>query len=105
MSSILYGSESWLTEKLSVVNLLCHDMVSIKALLGMRQTRANDISLLVIWLPPLKHWLKQKQLNFLKQALHRREGLDDDPPTIAISLPTAAKTPTGLYITRLLNEE
>ncbi len=45
MSSILYGSESWFTENLSTVNLLY--MMSIKALFGVRQTTANDISLLV----------------------------------------------------------
>ncbi len=50
----------------------------------------------------MEHWVK---LNFLKQALHHREGLDDDPLTFAISLSTAAKTPLGLYITRLLDEE
>ena len=71
-------------------------MISIKALLGVRQTTANDISLLEIGVP-LKHWVKQKQLNFLKQALHHREGLDDDPLTFDKSLNTAAKTLTGLY--------
>ncbi len=62
MSSILYTSESWVTENLSTVNPLYR--MSIKDLLGVRQTTANDISLLEIRLPPLKHWVKQKQLNF-----------------------------------------
>ncbi len=79
-------------------------MMSVKALLGVRQTTANDISLLEIGLPPLKRWVKQKQLNFLKEASHHREGLDDDPLTFAISLSTAAKTPMRLYITRLLDK-
>ena len=80
-----------------------HD--AIKALLGVCQTTANDISLLEIGLLHLKHWIKQKQLNFLKQALHHREGLDDDPLMFALSLASAAKTPTGWYVTRLLDEE
>ncbi len=41
----------------------------------------------------------------MKQAFRHREGLDDDPLTFAISLSSAAKTPMGLYITRLLDEE
>ena len=71
-------------------------MMSIKALLTVRQTAANDISLLEIGIP-LKQWLKKKNPNFLKQALHHREGLDDDSLTFVISLKTAAKTSTGLY--------
>ena len=51
LSSILHSSESWLTENLSAVNPPY--MKSIKALLGVRQTTANDISLLEIGLPPL----------------------------------------------------
>ena len=50
----------------------------------MRQTTSNHVSLQEIGLHPLKHWVKQKQLNFLKQALHHREGLNHDPLMFAI---------------------
>ncbi len=92
----LHASESWLTENLSAVNPLY--MMSIKALPDKDKWHqfARD------W---VKQWVKQKQLNFLKQALQHREGFDNGPLTFAISFNTATKTPAGLYITRFLEEE
>ena len=83
-----YDKEAKIVTPCDCSKLNYYYMMPIKALLGVRQTTANDISLLEIGLPPLKHWVKQKQLNFLKQALHHREGLDDDALTFAISLNT-----------------
>ena len=94
----LHGSGSWLTENLSAVNPLLQYMTSIKALPDNDKWHqfARD------W---IKQWVKQKQLNFLKQAWQHREGFDDDLLMFAISLNTATKTPAGLYITRFLDEE
>ena len=65
MSSLLYGSESWLTEQMKEVEKVY--ISSIKALLGVRETIRTDTVLLEIGMPPVKHLVQKMGKSFAKE--------------------------------------
>ena len=64
MSSLLYGSESWLTEQMKEVEKVY--VSSIKSLLGVRETTRTDTVLLEIGMPPVKHLVQKMGKSFAK---------------------------------------
>ena len=103
MASIFYGCESWMTNNVSDMNKLY--ISSIKVLLGVRQTTANDSCLLELGYPPLKYWIKQRQLNFLKSVISQRQELDNDPLMFALHLIQDSGSQSARYIDELLADE
>ena len=67
MSSLLHGSESWLTEQMKEVEKMY--VSSIKALLGVRETTRTDTVLLEIGMPPVKHLVQKMGKSFAKKNL------------------------------------
>ena len=103
LAALFYGCESWLVTNTSDMNKLY--ISAIKVLLGVRQTTPNDICLLELGYPPLKAWIKQRQVNFFKTVLEKREGFVDDPLIFVISLCKAARTSPARYIADLLESD
>ena len=73
-TSLLYGCESWLEEKISpdLENLY---MKGIECLLGVRSQTTNDVVLLESGYPSLRSTIKSRQKSFLAKMIRERENM------------------------------
>ena len=81
-SSMLYASETWLTDQLSSVNK--HYLAAIKALLGVRSTTANTLCLIELGLPDLSSSIQKRRTKFMKSFEAKSAG--DEPLAYALRL-------------------
>ena len=61
ISSLLYGCESWLTNKKKEIERLYHS--AIKSLLGVRDTTRNDIILIECGMTKIDEFIRKKLLD------------------------------------------
>ena len=82
LSTILYASETWLTENFNKLENIYHKI--IKALLGVRGTTCNDTCLFEAGMPSFKALIEKQRKTFLCTKIPQiSEG---DPLKIAINL-------------------
>ena len=99
-SSLLYGSESWLTENYKDVEIKY--IGALKALLGVRVTTRTDIVLLETGMPTLKELVKKRQTTFIKKNI--RGDKEDTPLTKAFRTCQNKSTKGYRYIKSLLDD-
>ena len=99
-TSLLYGCESWLEEKVSP-ELEQLYMKGLKCLLGVRSQTSNDVVLLESGYPSLRALLKSRQKAFFEKMLKERENMMDDPFMHVLRLSTAKNPKMSSYITSL----
>ena len=90
-SSLLYGCEGWLEDKVSP-ELESLYLKGIKSLLGVRSTTTTDVVLLESGYPSLRAKIKSCQKSFFEKMISDRANMVDDPFMHAIHL-THAKNP------------
>jgi len=95
LSAMLYGSESWFTEKQCPVEKLYFS--AIKMTLGVRKTTPNVICLIEIGLPDIQTLIREKRASLMSSAT--RHSTQDDPILVALRICTDANTQGA----RLLN--
>jgi hypothetical protein len=99
-TSLLYGCESWLEEKVSP-ELEQLYMKGLKCLLGVRSQTSNDVVLLESGYPSLRALLKSRQKAFFEKMLKERENMMDDPFMHVLRLSTAKNPKMSSYISSL----
>ena len=99
-TSLLYGCESWLEEKVSP-DLEQLYMKGVKSLLGVRPTTSTDIVLLESGYPSLRALIKSRQKTFFEKMIKERENMVDDPFMHVLRLTMARNTKMAAYITSL----
>ena len=102
ISSLLYGCESWLEEKVST-ELESLYMKGIKCLLGVRSQTPTDVVLLESGYPSLRALIKSQQKSFLEKAIKERENMLDDPLMHVIRLTRLKNPKMSAYLTSLTN--
>ena len=99
-SSLLYGSETWLTNNLKDVEKLY--IGAVKSVLGVRETTRSDAVLIEAGMPSLKELTRKRTLAFM-----RKELLEDraaDTPLIRIYKICEAKRTGGFrFLNNVLN--
>ena len=75
MSSLLYGSESWLTNSIKGIEKQYSKLM--KCLLGVRKNTSVNLCMLEAGIPPLDYILEKKKRIFL---MSRRDRTDEDEP-------------------------
>ena len=98
-SSMLYASETWLTDQLSSVSK--HYLAAIKALLGVRSSTTNTLCLVELGLPDLPSTVLKKRTKFLKSFQARSTG--DEP--LAYAMRICATNNNGRRLQAALNYE
>ena len=99
--SIIYGSETWLTDKYGKAETLYNKIV--KALLDVRQTTCTDLCLIEADMPSFQALVKEKMRKYLQKKLPNLEA--DHPLQMALDLNRLADTKSYRRITELLAEE
>ena len=99
-TSLLYGCESWLEERVSP-ELEQLYMKGIKRLLGVRSQTTTDVALLESGYPSLRALLKSRQKVFLEKMVKERENMDDDPFMHVLRLTMSNNTTMAAYIRSL----
>ena len=94
-SSLLYASETWLTDQLPSVNK--HHLAAVKALLGVRFTTTDVLCLLELGLPDLASFKKKKRTNFMQSFNARSYG--EEPLAYALQLCAASEEGRRLQAT------
>ena len=103
-SSLLYGCEAWLEEKVPVEVERMY-MKSIKCLLGVRPQTASEVVLMESGYPSLKATIRSRQQKFFVSKIRERSDMTDDPLMHAIRT-TQAKNPSMKnFIDSLVNGE
>ena len=99
-TSLLYGCESWLEEKVwpELEQLY---MKGIKRLLGVRPQTTTDVALLESGYPSLRALIKSRQKVFLEKMIKDRENMVDDPFMHVLRLSMANNTKMATYIRSL----
>ena len=103
-TSLLYGCESWLEEKISpdLENLY---MKGIKCLLGVRSQTTNDVVLLESGYPSLRATIKSRQKSFLAKMIRERANMQDDPLMHVIRLTRSKNAKMSSYIESLFSTD
>ena len=99
-TSLLYGCESWLEEKVSP-DLEKLYMKGLKCLLGVRAQTANDIVLIESGYPSLRALIKSRQKSFFEKLMKERENMSDDPFMHVLRLVIANNSKMSAYIDSL----
>ena len=99
-TSLLYGCESWLEERISP-DLEQLYIKGIKSLLGVRPTTTTDIVLLESDYPSLQALIKSRQKVFFEKMIKERENMCDDPFMHVLQLTMDKNTKMGAYIRSL----
>ena len=103
LSSILYGSEGWLTASLDNVNT--QYLSCIKTLLGVRPSTPNDLCLIESGYLTLSGLIKDIQFKFFTKMMRQRADMNDDPFMFVWELAKDARTPCARYVNKLLENE
>lgn len=100
VSSLLYGSETWLTGSLKEVEKMY--VSAVKSLLGVRETTRKDTALIEAGLPSLEELVKKRTSAFIKKELNSDRTADT--PLIKIYKICEGKRTKGFkYLNSLLN--
>ena len=100
VSSLLYGSETWLMGSLKEVDKMY--VSAVKSLLGVRETTRNDTSLIEAGLPSIEQLVKKRTSAFIKKKLFSDRTADT--PLIKIYRICERKRTKGFkYLNSLLN--
>ena len=100
MSSILYGSESWINGAVKPIEKQYRWCV--KQLLGVRKTTNNDVCMVELGMPSVSSLVKAKQRKFLKKMWQERNTMNDDPLIHAIKMATQYNDVVSRYISDLI---
>ncbi|KAI3382316.1 hypothetical protein SNEBB_005021 [Seison nebaliae] len=103
MSSILYGSESWLNGNIKPVLRLYN--WGIKQLLGVRMSTCNELCYVELGYPTLKALITNRQRKFFGKMWNERREMLDDPWSYAIRLMQSSGTPTSRYLQDLIEND
>ena len=101
-SSLLYGCESWLEEKI-LPDLEHLYMKGIKSLLGVRSQITADVVLLESGYPSLRALIKSKQKAFFQTMINERRDMVDDPFMHAVRLTQDKNRKMSAYLEGLQN--
>ena len=99
-TSLLYGCESWLEEKVSP-DLEQLYLKGVKCLLGVRPSTPTDIVLLESGYPSLRALIKSQQKTFFEKMIKERENMVDDPFMHVYRLTMAKNSKMAAYIRSL----
>ena len=77
----------------------------IKQLLGVRMTTCNELCYLELGLPPLRALVISRQRKFFRNMWRERQEMDDDPWSYTVRLVMESTTPTGRFISDLIDQE
>ena len=100
-TSLLYGCESWLEEKV-YPELEQLYIKGLKSLLGVRSQTTTDVVLLESGYPSLRALIKSRQKAFFEKMVKERENMVDDPFMHVMRLTTSKNAKMAAYI-KLLN--
>ena len=103
MSSLLYGSESWLNANLKPIVKLYN--WCLKQLLGVRKNTCNDISYVESGFPPVGDLVKYNQHRFFHSMWQERCEYTDDPLVFVINVVRNSNTVTGRLITDYISND
>lgn len=101
-SSLLYSSESWLTNSISSV-YQCY-LSSLKEMLSVRQQTPNDLVIIECGVQPLPDWIKNKQRKFF-QKIRTLDPHKLLPVSRAIVINEKFKAPMATYLKNLLSKD
>ena len=101
-TSLLYGCESWLEEKISP-DLEHLYLKGIKCLLGVRSQVTTDVVLLESGYPSLRALIKSKQKAFFKNMIDERKDMMDDPFMHVVRITQVHNRKMNAYLQALHN--
>jgi hypothetical protein len=101
-TSLLYGCEAWLEEKVSP-ELEKLYIKAIKCLLGVRSQTTTDVVLLESGYPSLRALIKSRQKSFFEKMIAEREHMFDDPFMHVVRLTESKNPKLSSYLTSLYN--
>ena len=99
-TSLLYGCESWLEEKV-YPELEQLYIKGLKSLLGVRSQTTTDVVLLESGYPSLRALIKSRQKAFFEKMVKERENMVDDPFMHVMRLTTSKNAKMAAYIKSL----
>ena len=99
-TSLLYGCESWLDDKVSP-DLEHLYIKGLKSLLGVRSQTPTDVVLLETGYPSLRAMIKSRQKIFFDKMISKRENLLDDPFMHVVKLTRSKNSKMAAYINSL----
>lgn len=100
-SALLYGSESWFSTDVKKISSMY--LSAVKAMLGVRNTTANDLALAECGLPSLAALVRERQVSFFRQIQHTRAGMVDDPLMYVFDMARTLNTRAWRYLRGVLN--
>jgi exonuclease III len=100
-TSIIYGSETWLTDNYGKTETLYNKIV--KALLDVRQTTCTDLCLIEADMPSFASLVQERMRKYLQKKLPNLEA--DHPLQVALELNRSVDTKSYRRINELLTEE
>ncbi len=101
LSSLLYGSESWVGADLKPITKLY--IWAMKELLNVRRTTPNIVWCAELGYPTLVDWIQHKQHKFYHEMWSERMNMFDDPLIFAIRSSFAMNTPAGKLIAQMVH--
>ena len=101
-TSLLYGCEGWLEEKVSP-ELEKLYIKAIKCLLGVRSQTTTDVVLLESGYPSIRALIKSRQKSFFEKMVAERENMNDDPFMHILRLTMSKNSMLSSYINHLYN--
>ena len=100
VSSILYGSETWLSGSVKEIEKMY--VSAVKSALGVRDTTRNDATLIEAGRPSVQELVAKRTTNFMKKELFADRTVDT--PLIKIFKICESKRTNGYtYLSRLLD--